>query len=335
MPKKNEKESNEDLENFKTPFSLETFNSLNNKSWFKDISMDWSNVPFSPNYSTYGQLFGNIDNKNIEKLTNQLEEKTIEIKKLRDELQSKEKNDELLLKIQEAEKEQRRIVELKYLLARLHPMASNVLLEPENEILSNFSKNELMEMTVMSIDIRKSTNLMLKAITPDAYAKFISGLTEGLRRIVIENYGVFDKFTGDGILAYFPLFYSGEDSILNCCIASQKCHIFFKEFYEESYDQFNVVLDTGLGIGIDHGMVKIVTINREQTIVGSSVVYACRLSGAPATLTYLNRNAFSKIHKYGINTKEIKMDIKDEGNVIVYILDEIINKEISFPHWTK
>jgi hypothetical protein len=284
------------------------------------------------NYNKFGPI---VENNNIKQLASQLEEKTNEIKRLREELQSKEKNDELLVKLQEAEKEQRRIVELKYLLARLHPIESSILLESNNDVLSNFSKNESMEMTVMSIDIRKSTDLMLKANSEEDYAKFISGLTEGLRRIVIENYGVFDKFTGDGILAYFPLFYSGDDGILNCCLVAQKCHSYFKEYYEKYYDIFNVVLDTGLGIGIDHGMVKIVTINKEQTIVGSSVVYACRLSGAPASLTYLNRNAFSKIRKYGINTKEIKMDIKNGERIIVYALEETISNEISIPPWVR
>ena len=292
---------------------------------------------YSLNSSLVSALLPNIitypfeTNENIIKLTNQLEEKNIEIKKLHEELKTKGKNDELLNELQKKEEEQRKILELKYLLARLHPMASSI--EPDNEVLLNFSKNESIEMTVMAIDIRKSTELMLKAITPDKYAEFISGLTEGLKNIVVNNFGVFDKFTGDGILAYFPIFYSGEEGILNCCIVSQECHNFFNDFYQKYYDNFSVVLDTGLGIGIDHGMVKIVVINKEQTIVGSPVVYASRLSGAPAGKTYLNRTAYKNIAKYGINSKEIKMDIKNEGTIIVYELDKVIEKTISFPYW--
>ncbi|MCL2400768.1 MAG: hypothetical protein FWC91_13610, partial [Defluviitaleaceae bacterium] len=174
MYDKNEDISKEGLVNINNSFdSMYTsfdrgFRMIDNPSFYSNINI--------PNYYLFEPF---LSNKNIEKLTNQLEEKTNEIKKLRDELQSKEKNDELLLKLQEAKKEQRKIVEIKYLLTRLHPMASSVLLESNNEILSSFSKNESMEMTVMSIDIRKSTDLMLKAITPDAYAEFISGLTEG------------------------------------------------------------------------------------------------------------------------------------------------------------
>jgi hypothetical protein len=291
--------------------------------------------PWHDLFSSKSSIFPFETNENIVKLTNQLEEKNDEIKKLREELKTKGKNDELLNEIRKKEEEQRKILELKYLFTRLHPIAPSILLEPDNKVLSDFSKNEAMEMTVMSIDIRKSTELMLKAITPDMYAEFISGLTEGLKSIVVNNFGVFDKFTGDGILAYFPTFYSGEEGILNCCIVSQKCHDFFKEFYKSYYDNFSVVLDTGLGIGIDHGMVKIVEINNEQTIVGASVVYACRLSGAPAGKTYLNRIAHKNITKYGITSKEIKMDIKNEGTIIVYELEKITEETISIPYWAK
>jgi len=296
-----------------------------------NLNPPWMSALFPKSYT-----FPFETNENIVKLTNQLEEKNNEIKKLHEELKTKGKNDELLNEIRKKEEEQRKILEKKYLLARLHPMAPSILLEPDNnKVLSYFLKNEAMEMTVMSIDIRKSTELMLKAITPDMYAEFISGLTEGLKSIVVNNFGVFDKFTGDGILAYFPTFYSGEEGILNCCIVSQKCHDFFNDFYKKYYDNFSVVLDTGLGIGIDHGMVKIVEINNEQTIVGASVVYACRLSGAPAGKTYLNRTAHKNIAKYGITSKEIKMDIKNEGTIIVYELEKITEEIISIPYWAK
>jgi len=274
-------------------------NKIINNTLAKVFSMEKYNIQFqnlpSWQYNLYGPVgatgpaiynLGQETDKNIEKLTNQLEEKNNEIKKLREELKIKGENNELLNKLRKEEMEQRKILELNYLLTRIHPIATINLLDDNNEILSKFSKNESIEMTVMSIDIRKSTDLMLKAISPDKYAEFIFGLTEGLKKIVVGNFGVFDKFTGDGILAYFPLFYSGENGILNCCIAAQECHDFFYDYYKKYYDNFFVVLDTGLGIGIDHGIVKIVTINNEQTIVGSSVVYACRLSDAPSGKIY-------------------------------------------------
>ncbi|MCL2281832.1 MAG: hypothetical protein FWC26_00770 [Fibromonadales bacterium] len=90
-----------------------------------------------------------------------------------------------------------------YLEGRFHPKAIENL---DDEELAKLFKGEEIEMAIMSIDIRKSQEIMLRANTLGKWAKFISGLTDELKKIVIENYGVYDKFTDDGILAYFPVF---------------------------------------------------------------------------------------------------------------------------------
>jgi class 3 adenylate cyclase len=219
-----------------------------------------------------------------------------------------------------------------YLKTRLHPKAIKNL---DKEKLLEFSSNEEMEMAVMSIDIRKSQEIMLRANTPEEYANFISGLTEKLKTIILDSYGVYDKFTGDGILAYFPVFYSGTDGIKNCCIASQQCHDAFRDFYRECYGFFETVLVTGLGIGIDYGMAKLLVTNKELTILGSSVVSACRISAAPAGKTYLNITAYKKLKERGIILKEVEMNVKSEGAIIVYELGLINEKDISIPYWAR
>jgi len=188
------------------------------------------------------------------------------------------------------------------------------------------------EMTVISIDIRKSQELMRRANSQDEYAVFISALTKKLKAIIIDNYGKFDKFLGDGILAYFPASYSGKDGILHCCRASQKCHELFDSFYKDNYAIFSTALDTGLGIGIDYGNVNI---NEDQEIIGLPVNGACRLSSAPAGKTYLNINAHNEMVKRGMSLKETKMEAKNEGTVIVYELGLINEKDISIPDWAK
>jgi hypothetical protein len=65
---------------------------------------------------------------------------------------------------------------------------------------------------VLSVDIRRSTELMLKARTAEKFAEFITGLSIELTTIVLNSFGVFDKLTGDGILAFFPDFFSGPDA---------------------------------------------------------------------------------------------------------------------------
>jgi class 3 adenylate cyclase len=135
----------------------------------------------------------------------------------------------------------------------------------------------------MSIDIRRSTELMLKARSPEEFASFITTLSTELMKIVMESYGVFDKFTGDGVLAFFPEFYSGPEAASYAIATADKCHAAFARHYRTFRKSFTSVLtEIGLGIGIDYGSVHLVQLGRGLTVVGTAVVYACRLSGAPA-----------------------------------------------------
>lgn len=175
---------------------------------------------------------------------------------------------------------------------------------------------------VMSVDIRRSTELMLKARRPDQFADFLTTLCRSLESIVKAHHGVFDKFTGDGILAFFPEFFSGPDAAFWCLSAADKAHAAFKAAYHEHRTSFNSVLtDVGLGIGVDYGPVHVVQVAGGVTVVGPPVVYACRLSGAPAGKTYLNQPAYEKVldrisgHCF---IAETSLDIKHEGPTLAY-----------------
>jgi hypothetical protein len=57
------------------------------------------------------------------------------------------------------------------------------------------------------------------------------------------------------------------------------------------------------------------------TIVGSPVVYACRLGGAPAGYTLLNQPAFeiiSERHGGRVLLEETSIEIKHEGVLVAY-----------------
>jgi len=243
-----------------------------------------------------------------------------------------EKLNENILYIQKKE-------QLLRLTSNVHPKAAEILLaEGDNTLLNYFNSTNESKNAILSIDIRRSTDLMLYVNNSEDFAFFITGLCEGLKKIVISNFGVFDKFTGDGILAYFPLFYSGDDAVYKCCITSQKCHSFFEDYYKESRNKFKINLKTGLGIGIDFGSAKLVRINSEPTIVGVPVVYACRLSNAPFGHTYINQSVYQNLMDKGIKTNEIKLDeidfeIKNQGTVTVYDLVKLENTEIKKPDW--
>ncbi len=194
------------------------------------------------------------------------------------------------------------------------------------------------EAVVVSIDIRRSTELMLKARTPELFSKFITQLSSKLSQIIISNFGIFDKFTGDGILAFFPKFYSGKEAIIRAIKATTECHVLFYEHYNQSRDCFNVFIkDVGLGIGIDYGKVTLVNTQSELTVVGIPVVYACRFSGAKAGETLINQPAKEEVLRLIPRLAtfvESEINIKNEGIALgfrVYLNESAYN--IENPKW--
>ena len=210
-----------------------------------------------------------------------------------------------------------------FLLHQVHPAARALL---ESGKASSLAKQltELRECKafVLSVDIRRSTELMLKAREPERFALFITELCLELSRIVREDFlGIFDKFTGDGILAFFPTFYSGKDAGYRAVAAAGECHRAFARHYAKSRDVFkSVLLETGLGIGIDYGDVHLARVSG-LTVVGAPVVYACRMANAPANETLVNQPAFEALRqRYNAKLlfEERSTDIKSEGKTLAY-----------------
>lgn len=218
-----------------------------------------------------------------------------------------------------AELEQKK--NLMFLLARIHPKSHDRLIE-DPQFREPFSSEGACNAFVVAVDIRRSTELMLKARTPKLFANFISSLCERLENVIKESCGVFDKFTGDGILAFFPEFFSGDDAGYLALEAAQKCQDVFQEHYRNNRKSFTTVLnDVGLGIGIDFGPVQLLKVADGMTVVGSPVVYSCRLSAAPAGHIYLNQPAAEVIlESYGscCYANEVILNVKNEGNILCY-----------------
>ncbi len=173
-------------------------------------------------------------------------------------------------KIKELENDRQELLNkenLSHLISRVNEAARKKLFESE-EFKNLFEMGNTCQVVVMSIDIRRSTEMMLKAKTESLYAEFITSLCQELCQIILLNYGVFDKFTGDGILAFFPDFYSGPDAIYYALKAAEDCHEEFCQHYKESRRCFLAVLnDVGLGIGIDYGKAYLADVNKDYKMV--------------------------------------------------------------------
>jgi preprotein translocase subunit SecA len=92
-------------------------------------------------------------------------------------------------------------------------------------------------------------------------------------------------------------------------------------------------LKTGLGIGIDYGKVKLVTVNNEPTILGVPVIYAYRLSNAPSNHTYINQSVYKNLNTKYAKLIETITDIKNTGDAIVYDLIDFEKNENNELDW--
>jgi class 3 adenylate cyclase len=176
---------------------------------------------------------------------------------------------------------------------------------------------------VVSIDIRRSTELMLKAKTPELFAQFITSMCSKLMEIVKTNGGIVDKFTGDGILAFFPEFFTGSDAGYHACKAATQAIETFQNLYVAHRASFKSVLsEVGLGVGIDFGDVYFSEMAGSLTVVGEAVVYACRMGAAPAGSIYLNQPAYEAILKTQylpyLDFEEKCIEIKHEGKLLCH-----------------
>ena len=211
-------------------------------------------------------------------------------------------------------------------------------IEGDEGFRERFSSESEVDAFVVSVDIRRSTELMLKARSPKLFADFITTLCRDLEEIFKENWAVVDKFTGDGILCFFPSFFSGEDAGYLALRASKLANEAFARRYLQFRTSFTTILnDVGLGIGIDYGKVHLVRMAGALTIVGQPVVYACRMGGAPAGRILLNQPAFEVVHERYENItviKEALIKIKSEGDLVAYDVN-LTNKSYApkEPEW--
>lgn len=216
--------------------------------------------------------------------------------------------------------EQQQLKLMKYM-SRVQDEASRKMLDDE-EFANQFLEKDEFNAVILSIDIRRSTELMLKAKSPQFYAEFINTLLDELIESVKSNFGIYDKFTGDGFLAFFPDFYSGEEAILHALLCADECREIFDAVFSAYKNDFDIDPEiTGIGAGIDTGSVFKSGLEMEYTVVGKPVVYACRLSAAPAGHTYLTTAADHCLKDTGCEaffSKKTLCEIKHEGSVSVY-----------------
>lgn len=186
---------------------------------------------------------------------------------------------------------------------------------------------------VLAADIRSSTVIMREAINALRFADIITEFIDAIGTALKKKRGWLDKFTGDGLLAYWiydaqpPQSYFPEVlEVSNLCLS------FFRDIVidELRRNTRNFPAKAGISLGIDAGAVNLLPVGGDLTIVGTPVVGAVRMVNAATTKyetlvnTYLGTVLYGD-RSYYRNKFRIRREIRPtkeypEGQE-VYLLD--------------
>jgi hypothetical protein len=138
---------------------------------------------------------------------------------------------------------------------------------------------------VIVADIRKSQDLMTYGPDADFFRDKILEFTSKMRDIIKNNYGIFDKFTGDGFICYFNSNLCellGKDFYNQAISAIKEIMTFSESFFYEWVKNIRKIApnSSGLTLGIDSGIVKFRDLDNHLFAIGESIVWANRMSSA-------------------------------------------------------
>lgn len=182
----------------------------------------------------------------------------------------------------------------------------------ESELLKAFSWGALRRMIrgepiraiVMAADIRESTTLLSQEPTPSDFAAWLSPMMKAARTTVEASGGFFDKFTGDGFLAYWiprdlaaDMWESDSDREAEALLTALGLAVPLNQVFNKGLPMIRDAPTgrrTGFSIGIEVGDIGLFEIARQWTLLGLCVVKAVRIATSKKNVgaTYIGEEAY-------------------------------------------
>ena len=161
-------------------------------------------------------------------------------------------------------------------------MSEKILINISPEYLQNMSESDTL---VMVADVRRSQDLMTYGVSPESYKNKMVEFLKKIRTILLENYAIFDQFTGDGFIAYFNEYIcnSNEKDYYEMMVDScKKIQDFSKNFFKDWTKTLRRAPseEIGLAIGVDSGKVYYRDLDDQFLAIGDACVWATRMSSA-------------------------------------------------------
>jgi class 3 adenylate cyclase len=174
------------------------------------------------------------------------------------------------------------------------------------ELLDAIIDGEPLQMFVMAADIRESTMLMKEAVRFELLARIMDKFMSAVRRGIGTPGGWFDKFTGDGFLAYWIVPPAPQEEYQRRFVEAagniaHTAHELIELFHNRVFEDFrrnsrNLSDGVGLSIGLDAGPGFLVQIAGELTVVGPPVVGAVRMVTSAANPQEILANVYLGEH---------------------------------------
>jgi class 3 adenylate cyclase len=148
-------------------------------------------------------------------------------------------------------------------------------------------------------DLRMSALLLKEAVSPSLYARYLIGFTEAVRGLANDFSGWFDKFTGDGFIAFW--IYRSDEQLVEtlpgfCQSIVPAAQTLIANLKRNSR---NFPVGVGLSIGIDSGSCELVRVGDSLTLLGNPIVGATRMvSGARAGQALVNVGLGATLETY-------------------------------------
>jgi len=176
-----------------------------------------------------------------------------------------------------------------------------------DELIDAIADTTPLQMFVMAADIRESTMLMKEAVRFEVFARVMDKFVSAVRRGIGTPGGWFDRFTGDGFLAYWVVpgrpgeveyqrrFVEAAGNLAHT--AHELIELFGTRVLEDfRRNSRNLSRGVGLAIGLDAGPGFLVEIAGELTVVGPPVVGAVRMVSSAAGAGEIVSNVYLGEH---------------------------------------
>jgi class 3 adenylate cyclase len=144
-------------------------------------------------------------------------------------------------------------------------------------------KSSPIQLLVLATDIRQSTQVMREAVDAYQFASVMGRFVQDARKVVWDAKGVFDKFTGDGFLAYWSFTAGQMRAVVKRGLGvARTLQTLFRDVTLPQFraNSRNFPGYVALAVGLDDGPANIVAMPEDPTVVGLPVVGAVRMVNA-------------------------------------------------------